>query len=97
MIFNNSSEHITFFFIHLQQFHNVQKKFKKMHPQNLSISIYDDRKNIPNIYHHQEDSRVLLEKKQQLHWLFQYWKRSSIYWNYVKLDAFYVLAILNEK
>ena len=24
--------------------------------------IYDDRKNIPNIYHHQEDSRVLLEK-----------------------------------
>ena len=21
--------------------------------------IYDDRKNIPNIYHHQEDSRVL--------------------------------------
>ena len=54
--------------------------------------IYDDRKNIPNIYHHQEDSRVLLEKKQQLHWLFQYWKRSSIYWNYVKLDAFYVLT-----
>ena len=24
--------------------------------------IYDDRKNIPNIYHHQEDSRALLEK-----------------------------------
>ena len=24
--------------------------------------IYDDRKIIPNIYHHQEDSRVLLEK-----------------------------------
>ena len=25
--------------------------------------IYDDRKNIPNIYHHQEDSRVTLLEK----------------------------------